>query len=134
MLTYSVVSCIVYKCFEYVSFVLICRAMLMNSRTCSIAPQKISLSSCFDSQGMEIYSTALWHLQKEVVLSSLAQELVLIGKKTPQAWCVAGNCFSLQKVRHWGATHNKSCKFPFDLLTQCDKTKIVNIMIVNVRF
>ena len=49
-------------------------------------------------QGMEIYSTALWHLQKEVVLSSLAQELVVIGKKTPQAWCVAGNCFSLQKV------------------------------------
>jgi len=48
-------------------------------------------------EGMEIYSTALWHLQKEVVLSSLAQELVIVGKKTPQAWCVAGNCFSLQK-------------------------------------
>ncbi|KAK4310422.1 hypothetical protein Pmani_018019 [Petrolisthes manimaculis] len=48
-------------------------------------------------QLMEYYSTALWHLQKEVQLSALAQELVEEDRDCPQAWCAAGNCFSLQK-------------------------------------
>ncbi|GFQ66074.1 cell division cycle protein 27 homolog [Trichonephila clavata] len=48
-------------------------------------------------QGMEYYSTALWHLQKEVALSTLAQELTDFDIKSPQTWCAAGNCFSLQK-------------------------------------
>ncbi|XP_042895804.1 cell division cycle protein 27 homolog isoform X2 [Parasteatoda tepidariorum] len=48
-------------------------------------------------QGMEYYSTALWHLQKEVALSTLAQELTDFDIKCPQTWCAAGNCFSLQK-------------------------------------
>lgn len=48
-------------------------------------------------QGMEYYSTALWHLQQEVALSALAQELTETAKNAPQTWCVAGNCFSLQK-------------------------------------
>uniref|UniRef100_A0A146LB22 Cell division cycle protein 27 homolog n=5 Tax=Lygus hesperus TaxID=30085 RepID=A0A146LB22_LYGHE len=46
---------------------------------------------------MEIYSTALWHLQKESALSALAQDLVALDKNCPEAWCAAGNCFSLQK-------------------------------------
>lgn len=48
-------------------------------------------------QGLEYYSTALWHLQREVQLSMLSQELVEFDKEAPQTWCVAGNCFSLQK-------------------------------------
>ncbi|KAK4337355.1 hypothetical protein RND71_044153 [Anisodus tanguticus] len=48
-------------------------------------------------KGMEYYSTALWHLQREVKLSMLAQELIEFDKNSPQTWCVAGNCFSLQK-------------------------------------
>jgi anaphase-promoting complex subunit 3 len=56
-------------------------------------------------QGMEYYSTALWHLQKEVELSMLAQELLDYDKNAPQTWCVAGNCFSLQKE------HETSIKF-----------------------
>ncbi|KAF8766503.1 cell division cycle protein 27 homolog isoform X2 [Argiope bruennichi] len=48
-------------------------------------------------QGMEYYSTALWHLQKEVALSTLAQELTEFDITSPQTWCAAGNCFSLQK-------------------------------------
>lgn len=35
-------------------------------------------------EGMEIYSTALWHLQKEVELSALAQELSDLDKNSPQ--------------------------------------------------
>ncbi|XP_076039509.1 cell division cycle protein 27 [Oratosquilla oratoria] len=46
---------------------------------------------------MEYYSTALWHLQKEVQLSALAQELVAEDRNSPQAWFTTGNCFSLQK-------------------------------------
>lgn len=48
-------------------------------------------------QGLEYYSTALWHLQREVQLSMLSQQLVEFDKEAPQTWCVAGNCFSLQK-------------------------------------
>ena len=47
--------------------------------------------------GMEIYSTTLWHLQREVDLSALAQELTDFDKNSPEAWCATGNCFSLQK-------------------------------------
>lgn len=48
-------------------------------------------------QGAEYYSTALWHLQREIKLSMLAQESIEFDKNAPQTWCVAGNCFSLQK-------------------------------------
>lgn len=46
---------------------------------------------------MEIYSTALWHLQREVALSALAQSVMALDKNSPITWCVAGNCFSLHK-------------------------------------
>ncbi|KAH8260608.1 hypothetical protein KR038_008478, partial [Drosophila bunnanda] len=46
---------------------------------------------------MEIYSSSLWHLQREVELSALAQDLINQDKTSPVTWCVSGNCFSLQK-------------------------------------
>lgn len=46
---------------------------------------------------MDIYSTVLWHLQKDVPLSFLAQELVTINDQSPQSWIATGNCFSLQR-------------------------------------
>lgn len=46
---------------------------------------------------MEIYSTLLWHLHRDIPLSFLAQELVLVDSQSPQAWIAVGNCFSLQK-------------------------------------
>ena len=54
---------------------------------------------------MEFYSTVLWHLQEEVELSTLAQDVTKIDKKSPQAWCVAGNCFSHLKE------HESAIKF-----------------------
>ncbi|KAG5832953.1 hypothetical protein ANANG_G00296710 [Anguilla anguilla] len=48
-------------------------------------------------EGMEIYSTSLWHLQKDVALSALSKDLTDMDKNSPEAWCVAGNCFSLQR-------------------------------------
>ena len=49
-------------------------------------------------QGMEVYSTVLWHMKREVDLANLAHEAVQLDWHAPQAWVVMGNCFSLQKV------------------------------------
>ena len=48
-------------------------------------------------EGLEVYSTVLWHLRKHVELSYLAQEAIALDRLSPQAWCVMGNCFSLQR-------------------------------------
>lgn len=48
-------------------------------------------------EGMEYYSSSLWQLHKEVELSVLAKELVEFDQNAPETWCVAGNCYSLQK-------------------------------------
>lgn len=62
---------------------------------------------------MDVYSTCLWHLQKEVALSALAQELLTIDKNNPVTWCVSGNCFSLHKE------HDTAIKF-FQRAVQVD--------------
>ncbi|XP_070569876.1 cell division cycle protein 27 homolog [Ptychodera flava] len=67
----------------------------------------------YQLEGMELYSTALWHLQREVALSALAQELVEMDKESPEAWCATGNCFSLQKE------HDTAIKF-FQRAIQCN--------------
>ena len=48
-------------------------------------------------EDLEIYSTVLWHMKKETDLMYLAHELMGMDRLAPQAWCVLGNCFSLQK-------------------------------------
>ncbi|KAG1754442.1 hypothetical protein EDB19DRAFT_1902589 [Suillus lakei] len=53
---------------------------------------------------MEVYSTLLWHLQQNVQLSYLAQELMNINPRSPQAWIAVGNLFSLQKERSQALT------------------------------
>ncbi|CAH1156183.1 unnamed protein product [Phaedon cochleariae] len=62
---------------------------------------------------MDVYSTALWHLQKEVALSALAQELIDQNRHSPVTWCVSGNCFSLHKE------HDTAIKF-FQRAVQVD--------------
>lgn len=62
---------------------------------------------------MDIYSTALWHLQKEVALSALAQDLINTDRNSPVTWCVSGNCFSLHKE------HDTAIKF-FQRAVQVD--------------
>lgn len=46
---------------------------------------------------MDLYSTVLWHLKREVELSMLARELVETNPMSPEAWCASGNAFSLQQ-------------------------------------
>ncbi|KAG5682116.1 hypothetical protein PVAND_011495 [Polypedilum vanderplanki] len=64
-------------------------------------------------QYMEIYSTDLWHLQKETLLSILAQDLMQHSKNSAITWCVAGNCFSALKE------HDTAIKF-FNRAIQLD--------------
>ncbi|XP_065868198.1 cell division cycle protein 27 homolog B isoform X2 [Euphorbia lathyris] len=51
----------------------------------------------YNLEGMDIYSSVLYHLQEEMKLSHLAQELISIDRLAPQSWCTIGNCYSLQK-------------------------------------
>ncbi|XP_010526443.1 PREDICTED: cell division cycle protein 27 homolog B isoform X2 [Tarenaya hassleriana] len=48
-------------------------------------------------EGMDIYSTVLYHLKEDMKLSYLAQELMLTDRLAPQSWCAMGNCYSLRK-------------------------------------
>jgi len=48
-------------------------------------------------QGLELLSTVYWQLKKEVELAYLSQRVVDMDRLSPEAWCVVGNCFSLQK-------------------------------------
>jgi anaphase-promoting complex subunit 3 len=49
------------------------------------------------SLGLEYYSTALWQLSESLSLGCLARRALALDRSKPQAWCVAGNCFSLQR-------------------------------------
>ncbi len=48
-------------------------------------------------EGLELLSTALWHLKDDVQLCYLARDAVRRDPRSPEAWCAAGNCLSLQK-------------------------------------
>ncbi|KAG9285708.1 hypothetical protein G9A89_002275 [Geosiphon pyriformis] len=59
--------------------------------------QYVRQHETFRHEDMEIYSTALWHMRKDVALSTLAHDLVEFERHSPQAWCAVGNCFSRQQ-------------------------------------
>ncbi|XP_051147998.1 cell division cycle protein 27 homolog B isoform X2 [Andrographis paniculata] len=51
----------------------------------------------YSVEGMDIYSTVLYHLKEDMKLSYLAQELIYTDRLAPQTWCAMGNCYGLQK-------------------------------------
>ncbi|CDP08586.1 unnamed protein product [Coffea canephora] len=55
------------------------------------------LASPYSLEGMDVYSTVLYHLKEDMKLSYLAQELISTDRLAPQSWCAMGNCYSLQK-------------------------------------
>ena len=55
--------------------------------------------------GMEVHSTILWHLKREVALCYLAKRALDFERTSAYACCVVGNCFSLQKE------HDTALKF-----------------------
>ncbi|KAJ4708516.1 Cell division cycle 27 B-like protein [Melia azedarach] len=54
-------------------------------------------ASPYSLEGMDIYSTVLFHLKEDMKLSYLAHELITTDRCAPQSWCAMGNCYSLQK-------------------------------------
>jgi len=45
---------------------------------------------------MEIYSSCLWQLKKEMALSTLAKELKDADHQSPQAWVALGNAYNMK--------------------------------------
>jgi len=56
-------------------------------------------------EGLEYYSTCLWHMKKQVELCNLAYSALDKSMFAPEPWIVLGNCFSLQKE------HENALKF-----------------------
>ena len=56
-------------------------------------------------EGIDIFSTTLWHLKKEVDICYLAQNVSNFDRRSREAWCAVGNCFSIQKE------HERALKF-----------------------
>ena len=53
----------------------------------------------YNFMNFEYYSTALWHLRKEMELSYLTQHCMNMDKSAPQTWMAAGNLFSSRRER-----------------------------------
>eukprot|EP00884_Botryococcus_braunii_P009060 jgi/Botrbrau1/18155/Bobra.53_1s0025.1 len=51
----------------------------------------------FRLEGMEYYSSVLWHLKKEMELAHLAHEVSSVDRKSPSPGWSSETCFSLQK-------------------------------------
>eukprot|EP01017_Pseudomicrothorax_dubius_P032696 TRINITY_DN4303_c0_g4_i2.p1 TRINITY_DN4303_c0_g4~~TRINITY_DN4303_c0_g4_i2.p1 ORF type:complete len:628 (-),score=153.75 TRINITY_DN4303_c0_g4_i2:164-1987(-) len=56
-------------------------------------------------EGLEYYSTCLWHLKKGVDLAYVANAALERSLYAPESWICVGNCFSLQKE------HENALKF-----------------------
>eukprot|EP01119_Soliformovum_irregulare_P025422 TRINITY_DN9413_c0_g1_i2.p1 TRINITY_DN9413_c0_g1~~TRINITY_DN9413_c0_g1_i2.p1 ORF type:complete len:528 (-),score=128.85 TRINITY_DN9413_c0_g1_i2:80-1663(-) len=59
----------------------------------------------YRTEGMEVYSSVLWHLKKTIDMSHLAHQMIESERDCATSWVVLGNCFSLQKE------HESSIKF-----------------------
>lgn len=70
-------------------------------------------------QGMEVFSTTLWHLRRETDLSFLGQELSEINKNAPETLCTIGNCFSLQKEHEMALKYFQRVRCLLDERNEC---------------
>ena len=48
-------------------------------------------------EGLEYYSTCLWHLKDQHALIYLSNQALQKSLFAPETWCVVGNCYSLQR-------------------------------------
>jgi anaphase-promoting complex subunit 3 len=48
-------------------------------------------------EGVDYYSSCLWHLKKHVELCYLAHQSLEKSVYAQESWIAVGNCFSLQK-------------------------------------
>lgn len=66
-------------------------------------------------EGLEYFSSCLWHLKDQYKLCSLANHALEQSHFCPETWIVVGNCYSLQKE------HELAVKF-FNRAIQLDNT------------
>ncbi|ULU11276.1 hypothetical protein L3Y34_015031 [Caenorhabditis briggsae] len=66
-------------------------------RECRVILSDLHERKKWKVEGTELLSTSMWHLQDTHALSALAQTLTTESRERAQSWCVAGNCFSLQR-------------------------------------
>jgi len=48
-------------------------------------------------EGLEYYSTCLWHMKKQVELCYISNYAFERSLNAPETWTILGNCYSLQK-------------------------------------
>jgi len=90
-----------------------CHFELADYVKCVAALEAMHALEPHKPQGLELLSTALWHLKDEVKLAHLSQKVLETQRGHAEAWCVAGNCFSLHKE------HEAALKF-FKRAVVCD--------------
>ena len=76
-------------------------------------------------RGLELLSTVLWQLKKEVELAHLAQKVVDFDRLSPEAWCVVGNCFSLQKEHETALIFLPACVYRAEI--RCTVLRVIYI-------
>ena len=59
--------------------------------------EKVTKLEPYRLEGLEFYSTCLWHLKKQEALTFLSNYCLERTRDLPEAMLVAGNCYSLQK-------------------------------------
>lgn len=74
-----------------------CHFEMTNYSKCAEMFRRARRLEPWRTEGLEYFSTCLWHLKKEVELSYLAQEVVSADREAANTWIVVGNCMSLQK-------------------------------------
>jgi anaphase-promoting complex subunit 3 len=61
------------------------------------AYQKMIKVEPYRLEGLEYYSTCLWHLKQQTDLVFLSNHALEKSLFAPETWCAVGNCYALQK-------------------------------------
>ena len=59
------------------------------------AYEKMSKLEPYRLEGLEFYSTCLWHNKEQHALVHLSNFALQKSLFAPETWCVVGNCYSL---------------------------------------
>ncbi|CAF3338656.1 unnamed protein product [Rotaria socialis] len=72
-----------------------CYYHLHDYQKSSLIYRELRTKFPYHIDGLEYYSTVLWHLKDDIALATLAHELSETDRKHPASWCASGNCLSL---------------------------------------
>jgi anaphase-promoting complex subunit 3 len=72
-----------------------CYYHLHDYQKSSLIYRELRTKFPYHIDGLEYYSTVLWHLKDDIALATLAHELTETDRKHSASWCASGNCLSL---------------------------------------